>query len=154
MKSTQYSEKTLDHFRNPRNVGTLEGENVAMGRVGNPVCGDLMEIYIKVDKEKDTIEDIKFKTFGCVAAVSTSSVLTDMIKGKTVKDALKFTKQDIVDILDGLPTIKIHCSVLAIDALKEAIYDYYKKNDIPIPAELKDTHKRNERIRNSIEHSH
>ena len=124
MKSTEYSEKIMDHFRNPRNVGILEGENIAMGRVGNPVCGDLMEIYIKVDKETDTIEDIKFKTFGCGPAVASSSMITEMAKGKTLDEALNITRQDVADELDGLPSIKMHCSNLAADALHEAIKNY------------------------------
>lgn len=124
MKSTQYSEKTLDHFRNPRNVGMLEGDNVAMGRVGNPVCGDLMEIYLQINKETEVIEDIKFKTFGCGSAVATSSMITEIAKGKTIDEALEITRQDVADELDGLPPIKMHCSNLAADALHEAIKNY------------------------------
>ena len=125
MKSTQYSEKVLDHFRNPRNVGTLEGEDVAVGRVGNPICGDLMEFYIKVKDEK--IEDIKFKTFGCGSAIATASMITELAKGKTIEEALKITRQDVADELDGLPPIKMHCSNLAADALKDAIHNYKTK---------------------------
>ncbi len=125
MKSTQYSEKVLDHFRNPRNVGTLEGENVAVGRVGNPVCGDLMEFYIRV--KDDRIEDIKFKTFGCGSAIATASMITELAKGKTIEEALKITRQDVADELDGLPPIKMHCSNLAADALKDAIHNYKTK---------------------------
>lgn len=119
MKSTKYSKKVLDHFQNPRNVGTLEGDNVAVGRVGNPVCGDLMDIYIEVDG--DTIKDIKFKTFGCGSAVATSSMITEIAKGKTLDEAMEITRQDVADELDGLPPIKMHCSNLAADALHEAI---------------------------------
>ena len=122
MKSTQYSEKTLDHFRNPRNVGTLEGDDVAMGRVGNPVCGDLMEIYIQV--EDDRIKDIAFQTFGCGSAVATSSMITELVKGMTLDEALKVTRRDVADALDGLPPIKMHCSNLAADALHEAIKNW------------------------------
>jgi FeS cluster assembly scaffold protein NifU len=122
MKSTTYSEKVLDHFRNPRNVGTLDGDNVAIGRVGNPVCGDLMEIYIKV--KDDVIEDITFKTFGCGSAIATSSMITEMAKGKTLDEALKLTRQDVADELQGLPPIKMHCSNLAADALHDAIKNY------------------------------
>ena len=122
MKSTQYSEKTLDHFRNPRNVGTLEGENVAKGRVGNPVCGDLMEIYIKV--EDDHIKDIKFQTFGCGSAVATSSMITELVKGYSLDEAMKVTRDDVADSLDGLPPIKMHCSNLAADALHDAIKNW------------------------------
>lgn len=125
MKSTQYSEKVLDHFRNPRNVGTLEGKDVAVGRVGNPVCGDLMEIYIKVKENR--IEDIKFKTFGCGSAIATASMITELAKGKTIEEALKITRQDVADELDGLPPIKMHCSNLAADAVKDAIKNYQTK---------------------------
>ena len=127
MKSTQYSEKVLDHFRNPRNVGALEGEDVYMGRVGNPVCGDLMEIYIKVNKEK--IEDIKLKTFGCGSAIATASMVTEMARGKTIAEAEKITRNDVADELDGLPPVKMHCSNLAADALKDAIKKYREKMD-------------------------
>jgi len=122
MKSTQYSEKTLDHFRNPRNVGSLEGENVAMGRVGNPVCGDLMEIYIRVEDER--IKDITFQTFGCGSAVATSSMITELVKGMTLDEAMKVTKGNVADALDGLPPIKMHCSNLAADALHAAIRNW------------------------------
>ena len=125
MKSTQYSEKVLDHFRNPRNVGTLEGDDVAVGRVGNPVCGDLMEFYIKVKNNR--IIDIKFKTFGCGSAIATASMITELAKGKTLNEALKITRQDVADELDGLPPIKMHCSNLAADALKDAIKNYTEK---------------------------
>jgi len=126
MKSTKYSEKVLDHFRNPRNTGTLEGEDVAVGRVGNPVCGDLMEMYIKV--ENNIIKDIKFKTFGCGSAIATSSMITEMVKGKSLDEALKVTRQDVADELEGLPPIKMHCSNLAADALHDAIKNYRNKN--------------------------
>lgn len=122
MKSTTYSEKTLDHFRNPRNVGVLEGDDVAIGRVGNPVCGDLMEIYIQV--EDDRIRDIKFQTFGCGSAVATSSMVTELVRGMTLDDALKVTRGDVADALDGLPPIKMHCSNLAADALHDAIKNW------------------------------
>jgi FeS cluster assembly scaffold protein NifU len=133
MKSTQYSEKVLEHFRNPRNVGTMEGENVAWGEVGNPTCGDLMRMYIKV--EDDKIADIKFQTFGCGSAIATSSMITEMAKGKTLDEALKVTRQDVADELDGLPPIKMHCSNLAADALHEAIKSYreQKKGKVPLP---------------------
>ena len=122
MKSTQYSEKTLDHFRNPRNVGTLEGDDVAMGRVGNPVCGDLMEIYIRVKDDK--IEDIAFQTFGCGSAVATSSMITELVKGMPLDEAMKVTRSNVADALDGLPPVKMHCSNLAADALHEAIKNW------------------------------
>ena len=122
MKSTQYSEKTLDHFRNPRNVGTLEGDDVAVGRVGNPVCGDLMEMYVRV--KDDRIDDIKFQTFGCGSAVATSSMITELVIGKTLDEALEVTRADVADALDGLPPIKMHCSNLAADALHDAIKNW------------------------------
>ncbi|OPX18288.1 Fe-S cluster assembly scaffold protein NifU [candidate division WOR-3 bacterium 4484_100] len=132
MKSTTYSDKVLDHFRNPRNVGVLEGEDIAVGRVGNPVCGDLMEIYIKV--EDNTIKDIKFKTFGCGSAIATASMITELAKGKSVEEAEKITRKDVAEELDGLPPIKMHCSNLAADALRAAIKNYKKKENQPEPA--------------------
>lgn len=131
MKSTQYSEKVLDHFRNPRNVGTLEGDDVYIGRVGNPVCGDLMEIYIKV--KKDRIEDIKLQTFGCGSAIATASMITELAKGKTIDEADRITRKDVADELDGLPPIKMHCSNLAADALQDAIKNYRDKQGKKIP---------------------
>lgn len=138
MKSTTYSEKVLDHFRAPRNVGTLEGEGVAMGRVGNPVCGDLMEMYIQV--EDNIIKDVKFKTFGCGSAVATSSMITEMAVGKTLEEALRITRGDVADELEGLPPIKMHCSNLAADALHAAIKNYMaagkeKEQEPEIPEE-------------------
>ena len=129
MKSTQYSEKVLDHFRNPRNSGTLEGENVAMGRVGNPVCGDLMEVYL--DVKDNVIEDVKFKTFGCGSAIATASMITELAKGKTLDEAEKITRGDVADELDGLPPVKMHCSNLAADALRDAIKNYRGKQQPP-----------------------
>lgn len=137
MKSTQYSEKVLNHFRNPRNVGTLEGDDVAIGRVGNPVCGDLMEIYIRV--KNNTIEDIRFKTFGCGSAIATASMITELAKGKTLEKALAITRKDVADELDGLPPIKMHCSNLAADALKDAIHNYQNKQEPKITADKKKT---------------
>lgn len=127
MKSTNYSEKVLDHFRNPRNVGVLEGENIASGRVGNPVCGDIMEIYLDVDDDDETIKDVKFQTFGCGSAVATSSMITEMAKGMKLDDAMKITRKDVADELEGLPPVKMHCSNLAADALQEAIKNYREK---------------------------
>ena len=126
MKSTAYSEKVLDHFRKPRNVGEMEGEDIAKGRVGNPVCGDVMEFYIKV--KNNQIKDIKFQTFGCGSAVATASMITEMAKGKTLEEALKITRKDVADELDGLPPIKMHCSNLAADALRDAIRNYQNKH--------------------------
>lgn len=125
-----YSEKLLDHFRNPRNVGQMSNPD-GTGKVGNPQCGDLMELYIKV--EGDVIVDAKFMTFGCGAAIATSSMVTEMVRGKTIEEALKISNKTVADALDGLPPNKIHCSVLAEDALKSAIEDFQKKraNDRP-----------------------
>jgi len=119
-----YSEKVLEHFRNPRNVGELENPD-GVGIEGNPVCGDLMEIHIRV--EDDRITDIRFKTFGCGSAIATSSMVTELAKGKTLDEALRITRQDVADELDGLPKQKMHCSNLAADALHRAIEDYRKK---------------------------
>jgi nitrogen fixation NifU-like protein len=116
-----YSQKVLDHYQNPRNVGKIEDAD-GTGIVGNPVCGDMMMITIKV--RDDRIEDIKFKTFGCGAAIATTSMVTEMVKGKTLKEALQVTNQDVADELDGLPPIKMHCSLLAEEAIKAAIEDY------------------------------
>ena len=120
-----YSKKVMEHFRNPHNMGEIKDAD-GIGTVGNPVCGDLMTIYIKVKDNK--IEDIKFKTFGCAAAIATSSMITDLAEGKTIEEALKITRDSVADSLDGLPPIKMHCSNLAADALHEAIKDYKKKH--------------------------
>ncbi|MDI6839679.1 MAG: Fe-S cluster assembly scaffold protein NifU [bacterium] len=120
----EYTKKVLEHFRNPRNVGVIENPD-GVGKVTSPVCGDIMELYIKV--KDDRIEDAKFQTFGCAAAVASSSILTEMIKGKTVEEALKITNERIAEALGGLPKEKVHCSVLAEDGVKSAIEDYQKK---------------------------
>jgi len=119
-----YSEKVMDHFRNPRNMGEMSDAD-AVGEVGNPVCGDLMYIYIKVKDDK--IEDITFQTFGCGAAIATSSMVTEIAKGKSLEEAMKITRQDVADSLDGLPPIKMHCSNLAADGLHDAINKYREK---------------------------
>jgi nitrogen fixation NifU-like protein len=119
-----YSEKVLDHFRNPRNVGEIEDAD-GIGTVGNPVCGDMMSIYIKVKDNR--LEDVKFKTFGCGAAIATTSMTTELAKGKTLDEAMKITREQVADELDGLPPVKMHCSNLAADALHESIKDYKKK---------------------------
>ncbi len=121
-----YSEKVMEHFRNPHNVGEIPNAD-GVGTVGNPVCGDMMTIYIKVKDNR--IANIKFKTFGCGAAVATSSMITELAKNKTLEDALKITRQDVADSLGGLPPIKMHCSNLAADALHEAVKDYQKKKE-------------------------
>ncbi|OGC04221.1 Fe-S cluster assembly scaffold protein NifU [candidate division WOR-1 bacterium RIFOXYA12_FULL_43_27] len=120
-----YSEKVMEHFKNPRNVGEIPNPD-GTGHVGNPVCGDIMEMYIKV--KDNVIVDAKFKTFGCGAAIATSSMVTELVKGKTIDEALKISNQTVIDALDGLPPVKRHCSVLAEDALKSAIDDYLKKS--------------------------
>ncbi len=120
-----YGEKVMEHFRNPRNVGEIENPS-GIGKVGNPVCGDVMALYIKV--EKGIIIDAKFKTFGCGAAIATSSMVTEMVKGKSIEEALKVSNKAVAEALGGLPSIKMHCSVLAEEALHGAIEDYYKKS--------------------------
>jgi len=127
-----YSEKVMDHFRNPRNVGEIEDAD-GIGEVGNAKCGDIMKMYLKIDD--DTITDVKFKTFGCGAAVATSSMATELIKGRTVKDALKLTNSAVVEALEGLPPVKIHCSVLAEQAVKTAVKDYYERRGLTAPPE-------------------
>ncbi len=119
-----YNEKVIEHYANPRNVGEIVDAS-GVGEVGNPVCGDIMRMYLKI--EDGVIVDVKFKTFGCGAAIASSSVSTEMIKGKTVEEALKLTNKDVINELGGLPPVKIHCSVLAEEAIKKAIADYYKK---------------------------
>jgi nitrogen fixation NifU-like protein len=135
MKSTQYSEKVLDHFRTPRNVGVLEGDDVASGRVGNPTCGDLMEFFIRV--EDDKIVEAKFRTFGCGSAIATSSMTTEMVIGMTLEEALEVTRDDVATELDGLPPIKMHCSNLAADALHFAIREYQARENPDVVVEEK-----------------
>jgi len=119
-----YSEKVLEHYQNPRNLGEIEDAD-GVGVVGNPVCGDMMKITIKV--RDDRIEDVRFKTFGCGAAIATTSMVTELVKGKTLGEALQVTNQDVVEALDGLPPVKVHCSLLAEEAIKAAIEDYRDK---------------------------
>ena len=123
-----YSEKVMDHFAHPRNVGEIEDAN-GVGTVGNAKCGDIMKMYLKVD-ENEIITDVKFKTFGCGAAIATSSMATEMIKGKSINDALSLTNKAVIEALGGLPAVKVHCSVLAEEAVKSAIGDYYKRKGI------------------------
>lgn len=130
----QYSEKVMDHFTHPRNVGEIEDAS-GVGTVGNAKCGDIMRIYLKID-ENDIITDCKFKTFGCGAAIATSSMATEIIKGHSVSEALALTNSVVVEALDGLPPVKVHCSVLAEEAVKHAIADYYNKIGRPIDFEL------------------
>ena len=122
-----YSEKVMDHFSHPRNVGELADAN-AIGQVGNPKCGDIMKIYMKI--ENDVIQDVSFKTFGCGAAIATSSMATELVKGKTIEEALKLTNKVVAEALDGLPPQKLHCSVLAEEGIRSAIADYYKRQGI------------------------
>lgn len=130
-----YSEKVMDHFEHPRNVGEIENAD-GVGEVGNPTCGDIMRMYLKI--ENDIITDVKFKTFGCGSAIASSSMATELIKGKSIKEALELTNKAVVEALDGLPARKIHCSVLAEDAIKAALVDYYEKNGLELPDEIKD----------------
>ena len=133
-----YSEKVMDHFTNPRNVGEIDDAQ-GVGVVGNAKCGDIMKIYLEID-ENDIITDCKFKTFGCGAAIATSSMATELIKGKSVKEALALTNSAVVEALDGLPPVKVHCSVLAEEAVRSAIADYYKRIGRPIDFELPEDH--------------
>lgn len=122
-----YSDKVMDHFRNPRNVGVLENAD-GIGEVGNPVCGDIMKIYLKIEDDVNT--DVRFETFGCGSAIASSSMATELIKGKPISDALALTNKAVTEALDGLPAHKLHCSVLAEEAIKKAIKDYYDRNNI------------------------
>ena len=124
-----YSEKVMDHFSNPRNVGQIDNAN-AVGEVGNAKCGDIMKIYM--DIQDDVIKDVKFKTFGCGAAIATSSMATEMVKGKTVDEALALTNKAVMEALDGLPPVKVHCSLLAEEAIHAALWDYAEKHGIKI----------------------
>jgi nitrogen fixation NifU-like protein len=122
-----YSEKVMDHFRNPRNVGIIENAD-GVGEVGNPVCGDIMKIYLSISD--GVITDVKFETFGCGSAIASSSMATELIKGKPISEAVKLTNKAVTEALDGLPPHKLHCSVLAEEAIKKAVKDYYDKNGI------------------------
>lgn len=148
-----YSKKVLQHFNKPHNYGKMKNPD-GVGEVGNIICGDLMKLYIKVGKNKkgqNIIKDIKFETYGCLAAIASSSMLTDLVKGKTLEQAINFDRQEIVDELGGLPPIKIHCSVLAGDALIEAIHNYLSKNKKPIPEALNKRHQQLAREKQEIE---
>ena len=133
-----YSEKVMDHFANPRNEGEIENAD-GVGEVGNPQCGDIMRMSLRI--QNGVIEDVKFRTFGCGAAIATSSIATEMIKGKSIEDALKLTNKAVVEALDGLPPVKVHCSVLAEQAVKAAISDYYRRQGVdpePIVGKLEE----------------
>jgi nitrogen fixation NifU-like protein len=141
-----YTKKVIEYFKNPPNYGRIKNPDGA-GKVGNIVCGDVMWLYLKVGKGKkegEVIKDVKFETFGCVAAIATSSIITELVKGKTIEEALGVDRKKVVEALGGLPPVKMHCSVLAVDALLEAIHDYLTKNKKPIPKSLK---KRHDKIR-------
>lgn len=125
-----YSEKVMDHFMNPRNMGEIENAS-GVGTVGNAKCGDIMRMYLDID-DKNIIQDVKFKTFGCGAAVATSSMATELVKGKTVEEALAVTNKAVMDALDGLPPVKVHCSLLAEEAIHAALWDYAEKHNIKI----------------------
>ena len=125
-----YSEKVMDHFQHPRNVGEIENAS-GVGTVGNAKCGDIMRIYFDIDDDQ-VIRDVKFKTFGCGAAVATSSMATELVKGKTVQEALEITNKAVMEALDGLPPVKVHCSLLAEEAIHAALWDYAQKNNIKI----------------------
>lgn len=142
----EYSEKVIEYYTNPRNVGKIDDAS-GIGKVGNPVCGDIMKMFIKV--EDNIITDVKFKTFGCGAAIATSSISTEMIKGKTIEEALELKNSDVVKALDGLPPVKIHCSLLAEEAIREAIADYYRRETNLTEEEIKEKCKLNE---NHCEH--
>ena len=133
-----YSEKVMEHFANPHNVGVIEDAN-GVGEIGNAKCGDIMKMYLKI--ENDNIVDVKFKTYGCASAIATSSIATDLIKGQPISEALKLTNKAVVEALDGLPAVKIHCSVLAEQAIKAALADYYTRQGIdpePIVGKIED----------------
>lgn len=123
-----YSDKVMDHFEHPRNVGEIADAD-GVGQVGNPKCGDIMKMYLKI--KDDRIEDVKFETFGCGSAIASSSMATELIKGKTIEEALAVTNKQVVDALGGLPAYKLHCSVLAEESIKAAVKDYYDRNNIP-----------------------
>ena len=126
-----YSDKVMDHFQHPRNVGEIENAS-GVGTVGNAKCGDIMRIFLDIDENTHIIKDCKFKTFGCGAAVATSSMATEMVKGKTVQEAMEVTNKAVMEALDGLPPVKVHCSLLAEEAIHAALWDYAKKNNITI----------------------
>lgn len=152
MSNTFYTKETLNHFRKPHNYGELKNAS-GKGEAGNIVCGDLMNLYIRVKKDRkgnEVISDITFKTYGCAAAIATSSVITDLVKGKTIDEALKIDKSAIVSTLKGLPPVKIHCSILAIDALGEAIYQFLISRKRTIPQHLQMKHDRIEKAKQQL----
>lgn len=150
-----YTKKVMQYFKHPKNMGRIKSPD-GVGKVGNAICGDVMWLYIKVKEKngKKIIADIKFETFGCVAAIATSSMITELVRGKAIERALKITREDVANSLGGLPPIKLHCSVLAADALNEAVYDYLSKNKLPIPKHLLERHERIKKETEIIEHRH
>lgn len=151
-----YSEEAMRHFRSPKNMGEIKGAD-GIGKVGNVVCGDVMWLYIKVGKDKkgrEIVKDVKWRTFGCVAAIATSSVVSTIAKGKTIEELIDLSNEKIVEELKGLPPVKVHCSLLAVDALHEAIYDYLKKKKRPVPEKLEKKHQRITKEIESIEKRH
>ncbi len=151
-----YSKEVMKHFKNPQNVGKMKNFD-AIGKVGNLRCGDIMYLYLKIGKNKkgeEMIKDIKFETFGCTVAIANTSLLTTMVKGKTLAKALKVTKDDLVKKFKNVPLIKVHCSLLAVDALSEAIYDYYRKQKKQISAELQTRHEAAEVVGQELEKRH
>lgn len=151
-----YSKEIIKHFKNPQNAGKMKNFD-AIGKVGNLRCGDIMYLYVKVRKNKkgeEIIEDIKFETFGCTVAIANTSLLTTMVKGKTLEKALEVTKDDLVKKFKNVPLVKVHCSLLAVDALSEAIYDYFKKQKRQIPESLEKRHKDAELIGKELEKRH
>ncbi len=149
MNYNLYSKKVMDHFKNPHNYGQIKNPD-GIGRVGNVVCGDVLVFYLRIDKN-EIIKNIKFETFGCAAAISTSSIITDLVKGKSIKEALKIDNKKVIEALGGLPSIKVHCSLLGIDALLEAIYDYLIKNNKELPKEVKERHQKISKSKKQIE---
>ena len=135
MVNLPYSEKVMDHFTNPRNVGEIADAS-GIGTVGNPICGDVMKMFLKI--ENNIIVDVKFKTFGCGAAIATSSMVTEMVKGKTIDEALQISNSAVAEALGGLPAVKMHCSVLAEEALRSALKDYYQRQGLPVPFVIKE----------------
>lgn len=151
-----YSKKAVAHFQNPHNMGEMKNAD-AVGQVGNIICGDMMQLYLKMGKKKtgqEVIKDVKFQTYGCLAAIATSSAITDLVKGKTIDEAMSLDRKQVADFLGGLPPIKLHCSVLAVDALLEAIHDYLIKHHQPIPSKLQKKHAHIQKEKEGLEAKH
>ena len=151
-----YSKEIMKHFQKPQNVGSMKNPD-GFGKVGNLRCGDIMYLYIKIGKNKkgeEIIKDVSFETFGCTVAIANTSLLTTMVKGKTLKEVMEITKDDLIKKFGGVPFVKIHCSLLAVDALTEAIFDYFKRQKREIPSELQKRHELAEKIGKEIEHRH